>query len=159
MSRGEEKLLITDCGNEYVFIDFICDVCGRVEPMNHGMCSFESTNTFHICLECSAEAAIKYFSNDLLPSLHAFGGKQYKISCEVFTSGKKNGVSRKKIPTEIREKVLSSGKCVYCDSTENLQVDHIKPVSKGGKDNIENLQPLCKTCNVKKGNKIITLVR
>jgi len=31
--------------------------------------------------------------------------------------------------------------------------DHIKPKSKGGKDRLRNLQPMCVSCNQKKGNK------
>lgn len=43
--------------------------------------------------------------------------------------------------------------CVHCNCKENLTIDHIIPVSKGGKDDIENLQILCKSCNSKKGVK------
>lgn len=32
-----------------------------------------------------------------------------------------------------------------------LQVDHIKPVSAGGADELDNLQTLCRACNVGKG--------
>lgn len=31
--------------------------------------------------------------------------------------------------------------------------DHILPLSKGGKDCMDNLQPMCSICNTKKGNK------
>lgn len=34
-----------------------------------------------------------------------------------------------------------------------LTVDHIKPLSKGGKNGLYNLQVCCVECNVNKGNK------
>lgn len=44
-------------------------------------------------------------------------------------------------------------KCAYCKSGEKMTKDHILPLSKGGTDFIENIQPLCKSCNSKKHNK------
>ena len=35
-----------------------------------------------------------------------------------------------------------------------LEIDHIIPLSKGGKDSIINKQALCQKCNNKKSNKI-----
>ena len=60
---------------------------------------------------------------------------------------------RKKIPIEIREAVLSLGECSFCGATENLSVDHIHPHSRGGCDNVTNLQCLCRSCNSRKGTK------
>lgn len=42
-------------------------------------------------------------------------------------------------------------RCVACGSDEDLTVDHIFPWSKGGSDELDNLQTLCGTCNSSKG--------
>lgn len=42
-------------------------------------------------------------------------------------------------------------KCKICGTENNLGVDHINPLSKGGNNNISNLRVLCNTCNKKKG--------
>lgn len=45
-------------------------------------------------------------------------------------------------------------KCLCCGSTTaKLTEDHVIPVSLGGTDNIDNIQPLCRKCNMAKGIK------
>lgn len=43
-------------------------------------------------------------------------------------------------------------KCLKCQSTENLTIDHIIPLSKDGKNHIDNYQTLCKECNQEKSS-------
>jgi len=46
-------------------------------------------------------------------------------------------------------------KCSYCGiESKSLTVDHVIPLSKGGKSNFENCVAACKECNAKKGNKL-----
>lgn len=42
-------------------------------------------------------------------------------------------------------------KCLRCGSTGSLTMDHVVPLSKGGLHKAENIQPLCRSCNAKKG--------
>ncbi len=48
------------------------------------------------------------------------------------------------------------GKCALCQSVllDDMQVDHIWPVSKGGKSFLENLQLVCAECNLHKGSTV-----
>jgi len=44
-------------------------------------------------------------------------------------------------------------KCMKCDSTNILHIDHIVPLSVGGDHAMYNMQILCRTCNMSKNNK------
>jgi len=46
-------------------------------------------------------------------------------------------------------------KCLHCGTTKRLTCDHIKPLSRGGRNDIENLQLLCHSCNCHKSTKTI----
>lgn len=63
---------------------------------------------------------------------------------------------RAPIPDEVRILVWrrDGGKCVKCGSQEDLEYDHIIPVSKGGSSTARNLQLLCERCNREKRDHI-----
>ncbi len=46
-------------------------------------------------------------------------------------------------------------RCLACGEQGPLTVDHVIPLSKGGANDISNIQPLCGSCNSKKGVAIV----
>jgi len=63
---------------------------------------------------------------------------------------------RTRIPEDVRIAVWrrDQGKCARCGSRENLEYDHIVPVSRGGGNTARNIELLCQDCNRSKGNRI-----
>lgn len=68
----------------------------------------------------------------------------------------KNEPAREPIPDEVKMFVWTrdGGRCVTCGSNEQLEFDHIIPVSKGGSSTQRNLQLLCADCNRSKGGEL-----
>lgn len=63
------------------------------------------------------------------------------------------------IPSAVRKYVFERDKnqCQSCGKQQvetSLTIDHIIPLSRGGSNDISNLQTLCFSCNRKKSNKI-----
>ena len=47
-----------------------------------------------------------------------------------------------------------ANKCLCCGRSDvKIEMDHVVPISKNGWHSAENIQPLCRSCNAKKGNK------
>jgi hypothetical protein len=65
---------------------------------------------------------------------------------------------KRKLFTEFEKQSICSGhdyKCVSCRTDlldRDFDIDHKIPLASGGKNSIENLQPLCKKCHTKKSN-------
>lgn len=86
-------------------------------------------------------------------------------SCLAYLAASTKGTVRQKARSEIKgdydRLFIKLGReygfqCLCCKSTTNdLQIDHIVPVSRGGGSEYENLQLLCKSCNLSKGTQTI----
>jgi len=63
---------------------------------------------------------------------------------------------RSAIPQLVKELVWKrdEGRCCYCASNDELQLDHIIPVALGGSNDEANIQVLCGPCNRQKGASI-----
>ena len=60
------------------------------------------------------------------------------------------------ISREVRQRVWAEygGQCADCNATQYLEFDHIIPHSRGGTNDLQNIQLLCRGCNLKKSNSI-----
>ena len=50
---------------------------------------------------------------------------------------------------------LYASACANCGSKDNMTVDHVIPISRGGRHSIGNLQPLCGRCNTSKNDRFM----
>jgi 5-methylcytosine-specific restriction endonuclease McrA len=57
-------------------------------------------------------------------------------------------------PKDIRR--LYQSECIYCQSLDEINLDHVIPIARGGRHSIGNLAPACRSCNQSKGSKTIT---
>lgn len=76
-------------------------------------------------------------------------GKLYR---DWISKQKKKMFTRAGVNKDLRKLILERDNytCQICGSKEELTIDHIIPFSKGGSNHPDNLQTLCKTCNIKK---------
>lgn len=65
----------------------------------------------------------------------------------------KNGVFS--IRKKFIERLYRSA-CAQCGSTEQMTMDHVVPISRGGSHSEGNLMPLCRSCNMSKKDKLLT---
>lgn len=103
----------------------------------------------------------------------SIGEKKYCVACkdkalrEAWKAGHKACKNRRKARlrgnggtftgTQFKELCERFGnRCLACGVVVvDLTVDHVIPLSKGGSNGIENIQPLCHGCNVKKSDQTI----
>jgi hypothetical protein len=66
------------------------------------------------------------------------------------------GQNSRHIPHDVKTAVWQrdSGQCIQCGASDYLEFDHIIPHSKGGANTVNNVQLLCRRCNLAKGDRI-----
>jgi len=117
---------------------YICDCCEKED--GRPILTWESLpqrkGHFALCFECISQLYIDYVS---------FLDKQ----------GDSIIIKRQNITEKLRNEIFErdNNQCVKCKSKLSLHIDHIIPFSMGGETTQNNLQTLCKKCNLSKGNK------
>lgn len=51
--------------------------------------------------------------------------------------------------------MLTNYMCIACEENSANSIDHVVPISRGGSNTKENIQPMCLRCNLKKGSRIV----
>lgn len=119
-----------------------CVYCGRVA---------------HRCLCEQPESDIQRFmergGNTYTPT---FQDTHYKRGVPPQIKKRERATMRKNYRVWYQQLVETYGEtCANCGEVENLVIDHILSIAKGGLSEIDNLQLLCVTCNGIKGKLII----
>ena len=86
--------------------------------------------------------------------------KYRKANPEVSLHGNHEYRTRKKnapryTVSKLDMKRLYSSSCAYCGATEDITLDHVVPLKRGGSHGIGNLVAACRTCNSSKGAKLL----
>ena len=99
--------------------------------------------------------------DEILALINSYGLKLQKKISEAKTAASAgrvpDGSLREMIPEQVRHEVWErdGGACRSCGATNDLQYDHLIPVSMGGSNSVANLQVLCGPCNRRKGASVV----
>jgi|GEM_PF-5757048 len=148
-NETDENLLDEYCTSIYAFWDT------EEENLHECICDEE----YHKKINAIAKIApLRLFERDNIRRTRyilKIRRDNYKRRIENSISEERYNACRFTSREDIREKVfdLHGCKCLNCGATDNIALDHVKPIAKGGENKIDNLQPLCKSCNSSKGIK------
>ena len=119
--------------------------------------NFEYLNTIHwkkaIKLLIKGKASVLKYTNVVVRA----GSAVIKIPAVMKLMKIIRTIYRTHVPFSKKNVMTRDGfTCQYCGSTEDLSIDHVRPIAKGGKSIFENCVTACKFCNNKKGDKLPT---
>lgn len=121
-----------------------CPYCGEAKTES----DFSGDNTY--CRACFYQAT-RDSQEKYRKSLR---GKASRTAYLANYYAEQHGVAGTLTQQDVLELFEKHPKCLRCASEENLSVDHIKPMSIGGSNTLDNLQVLCRSCNSAKGQRI-----
>lgn len=181
MSNNENKQL---CHGRLVVKDNNCIKCKTCNKFKKIIDFYQRKHgNYHECKECEKLRGKKWKA--LNKEKHLKYNRKYKdenreivnLKNSIYKKSEKGKISnqlakyrRRMIKKNLKSftiqewKLLlerAKNKCCICGVKFNKNnkptKDHIIPLSKGGQNTIDNIQPLCYKCNLKKSNKIINL--
>ncbi|MBF6522604.1 TerD family protein [Nocardia farcinica] len=107
------------------------------------------------------------YGNVVIAATTARGGGTYQVRDPEYVAAVLEGALRvakrlvlapgrrdsRSIPPAVKSEVWQrdGGRCCQCGSEHYLEFDHVIPLSRGGATSVNNLQILCRRCNLEKG--------
>ena len=70
----------------------------------------------------------------------------------VYVARQRGATVRQVMVKELKR--LYADPCMWCGTTENITLDHLIPLARGGEHSVGNLVAACRSCNSSKGNKL-----
>ena len=144
-----------DLNNVYSILKHVCIVSSSVYSVSVKL-NDPIDPHISIYLSNAIRDILKFSNIDLENTEDIYGEQAVRKFFATFAAPKRNVSPRKRM--DVLEKYKF--KCAYCGATASdgvtLEVDHVIPVSKGGSNEMDNLQILCKPCNIGKFNRIIS---
>ena len=159
--NDNNKLICSSCYNKYYYVRNKKECYGCKEIIvirgykeNKAYCNSCYYYKFYTKPKFLCEICNKLAHTSAIIQNKRYCHKCYKkLNEEHFIALKlwcRNKESKKLTDQDIREIGNRDKNCVYCNDKENLTFDHIIPVSKGGKSELNNLVLACRNCNLSK---------
>lgn len=142
-----ERVREMDSRHTQISVTLSEDVIQKLESIKNLWSHKNSTPSYAELIEMLADHALKARSS---ARARVASEKSLAQRTQSATSA---GVKRSHIPQNVRENVWQKarGQCQYidvisrrkCESRFQLQIEHVRPIAKGGENNFENLELLC----------------
>ena len=142
--------LCINCGKVFETTEKISNICNKCSNGRRDTC-YEGTKYQKVCKQCErgylADRADQQFCG---------------ASCsKTFTKRKREVTSPEEYKISTEEIFRRDHyKCIYCgkssiEDSVKLHLEHIYPISKGGKEDLFNVATSCERCNIKKNTRIL----
>ena len=104
-----------------------------------------------VCLVLKGKSEVVKYSNK---AIRTVSGEFMKVPLVIRLIKIIRSIYRSHVPfTKKNVMIRDRHLCVYCRSKNDLTIDHVIPVSRGGKNSFENCVTACRPCNNKKGRR------